>query len=181
MAHVPWARELARQLLAEALPGRWSHTVGVARQAESIAAVVGADADLLVAAAWLHDIGYSPGLVRTGFHPLDGARHLRDVEGVDGRLCRLVANHTFALIEAANRGLASDLQHEFPAVDGLVTDALTYADMTTSPAGELVTVETRLSEIIARYGDGDVVSESIEQARGQIMGSATRVEAVLGS
>lgn len=34
------------------------------------------DRDLLVAAAWLHDIGYAPELRDTGFHPLDGARHL---------------------------------------------------------------------------------------------------------
>ena len=33
--------------------------------------------DDLVAAAWLHDIGYAPELVETGFHPLDGARYLR--------------------------------------------------------------------------------------------------------
>ncbi len=31
----------------------------------------------LVAAAYLHDIGYAPELAITGFHPLDGARHLR--------------------------------------------------------------------------------------------------------
>ena len=31
----------------------------------------------LVASAWLHDIGYAAGLQETGFHPVDGARHLR--------------------------------------------------------------------------------------------------------
>ncbi len=39
---------------------------------------LGADAGLLEAAAWLHDIGYLPELARTGLHGLDGARYLRD-------------------------------------------------------------------------------------------------------
>jgi hypothetical protein len=30
----------------------------------------------------------------TGFHPLDRARFLRDEHGADGRLVRLVANHS---------------------------------------------------------------------------------------
>ncbi len=32
--------------------------------------------EALVAAAWLHDIGYAPEVTDTGFHPLDGARYL---------------------------------------------------------------------------------------------------------
>jgi HD superfamily phosphodiesterase len=40
--------------------------------------------DLLEAAAWLHDIGYSPEIAVSGFHPLDGARYLRDVANADG-------------------------------------------------------------------------------------------------
>jgi hypothetical protein len=34
--------------------------------------VPAADRPVLIAAAWLHDIGYAPGLPETGFHPLDG-------------------------------------------------------------------------------------------------------------
>jgi HD superfamily phosphodiesterase len=170
--HVPWAHEVARRLLAEALPGRWAHTQGVVRAAQSIAHVVRDDAEVLVCAAWLHDIGYVPDLAKTGFHPLDGARYLRDVEQVSGRLCRLVAHHSYAVIEARNRGLAGELVDEFPAVEGLVVHALTYCDMTTGPQGEPVGVQTRLSEILERYGDGSVVAGSIEQARSQIERSA---------
>jgi hypothetical protein len=54
----------------------------------------GADAELLEGAAWLHDIGYSPELVDT-FHPLDGARYLRDVCHADEKLCGLVAHHSY--------------------------------------------------------------------------------------
>jgi HD domain len=173
--HVPWAHEVARRLLSEPLPGRWTHTQGVVRAAQSIAHIVRDDAEVLVCAAWLHDIGYAPDLVKTGFHPLDGARYLRDVEQAGGRLCRLVAHHTCAVIEARNRGLADELVGEFPPVDGLVADALTFADMTTSPEGEPVDVETRLGEILERYGDGSVVADSIEQARAQIERSARTV------
>jgi HD superfamily phosphodiesterase len=58
----PWAGHLARTLLQEALPRRWAHVQGVAARARGLAPVLGADADLLEAAAWLHDIGYAPGL-----------------------------------------------------------------------------------------------------------------------
>src|SRR5689334_18880587 len=103
------ARDLARALLESPLPRRWAHSQGVAGRADVLAPIVGADADLLRAAAWLHDVGYSPALVTTGFHPLDGARYLRDVEHVEPRICALVANHSCALVEADERGLADVL------------------------------------------------------------------------
>ena len=71
------------------------------------------DAELLEAAAWLHDIGYLPDLARTGLHGLDGARYLRDVQHADPMLCRLVAHHSCAVIEAEERGLADLLRREF--------------------------------------------------------------------
>ena len=68
--------------LSDTLSDRWQHIVGVAAAARAVVDVVSAtDADLLVAAAWLHDIGYSPAIADTGFHPLDGARHLRSLGG----------------------------------------------------------------------------------------------------
>src|ERR1700722_15670616 len=104
MSETDWAAELARKLLEAPLPRRWAHVQGVAVQARSLAPILGNDADLLEAAAWLHDIGYSPELADTGFHPLDGARYLRDVEHGDSSLCRLVANHSCAILEAEDRG-----------------------------------------------------------------------------
>ena len=164
VADVDRARGLARGLLAGPLPRRWSHTRGVADRAASIARAVGADADLLVCAAWLHDIGYAPDLAVTGFHPLDGARYLRDVAGADQRLCRLVANHSCAIIGARLCGLAGALAGEFPEVHGVVADALTYCDMTTSPTGQPVDLDTRLKEIIDRYGETHLVTRSMRQA-----------------
>ena len=75
------AEEIARTLLEKPLPRRWAHTQGVAARARTLAPILGDDADLLEAAAWLHDIGYSPALAATGFHPLDGARYLRGRPG----------------------------------------------------------------------------------------------------
>ena len=75
-----WAERLARTLLERALPRRWAHVQGVAARARGLAPTLGADAELLEAAAWLHDIGYLPELAQTGMHGLDGARYLRDVQ-----------------------------------------------------------------------------------------------------
>jgi putative nucleotidyltransferase with HDIG domain len=173
------ARALARLLLAESIPTRWSHSQGVGRKAEAVAHLVGADASALVSAAWLHDVGYAPDLVVTGMHQLDGARYLRDVAHADDLVCRLVAHHSCAFIEARNRGLSDQLADEFPPVKGLTSDAITYADMTTTPVGEPTEVEQRLAEIRTRYGDGDLVAESIREASPLIINSVRLITAAL--
>lgn len=170
------AENRARQLLGHGA-ARWRHSVGVAKAATEVASTVGReDAELLVAAAWLHDIGYAAELVDTGFHPLDGARYVRSLGGSD-RLCRLVANHTAAWVEAEARGLAETLAAEFPVEQSPVADALTYADLTTSPVGELVTSEDRLAEILDRYPPEHVVHRSIRRASAGLIATVFRVEA----
>ncbi|MET8151802.1 HD domain-containing protein [Actinoplanes sp. NPDC049668] len=179
MDQVERARDLARLLLAVPIPRRWSHSQGVGRKAEAVAHLVGEDGPALVSAAWLHDVGYAPDLVVTGMHQLDGARYLRDVAHADDLVCRLVAHHSCAFIEARNRGLSDQLANEFPPVEGLVFDAITYADMTTSPVGEPTDVEQRLAEILARYGHGDLVAESIREASPMIINSVQVITAAL--
>jgi len=164
-----WAEPLARALLQESLPRRWAHVQGVAARARSLAPALGADADLLEAAAWLHDIGYAPSLVATGFHPLDGARYLRDTHHAGTMLCRLVAHHSCAAVEAEERGLADVLTLEFEPAPDHLSSALTYCDMTTSPDGEPVPAERRLVEIRDRYGPGHLVSRSIQRATPMIL------------
>ncbi|MBO3748797.1 HD domain-containing protein [Streptosporangiaceae bacterium NEAU-GS5] len=164
MRHTEWAYDLAERLLAVPLPRRWAHCQGVGACSESLAPILGKDADLLAAAAVLHDIGYAPDLVDTGFHPLDGARYLRDVAGADERLCCLVAHHSCATFEAANRGLIDTLNAEFTPQAPVLVQALTYCDMTTSPDGIRLAVEDRLAEIHSRYGAGHLVSRSITAA-----------------
>lgn len=137
--------------------------------------MLGADADLLDAAAWLHDIGYASGLDATGLHALDGARYLRDAQHADAMRCRLVAYHSYAIVEAAERGLADVLALDFePAPDDL-SAVLTYCDMTTSPDGELVRVERRLAEIHQRYGPGHLISRSILRATPLILDAVEQV------
>nr|WP_244167179.1 HD domain-containing protein [Micromonospora marina] len=72
----------------------------MAAKARSLSGLVGEDQHLLVAAAFLHDIGYSPEIRDTGFHALDGARWLRR-NGFEPRLAGLVAYHSCAAYEAA--------------------------------------------------------------------------------
>jgi predicted hydrolase (HD superfamily) len=179
MTLATWARDLARRLLEEPLPRRWAHTQGVATRATSLAPILGPDADLIVAAAWLHDIGYAPNLVDTGFHPLDGARYLRDVEHVDARLCRLVAHHTYARIEASYRGLGDALMSEFDMEDEWLAAALTCCDTTTSPDGDRVDVVGRLAEIRGRYGPGHLVTRFITTAGPHIIADARKLERAL--
>ena len=171
-----WAGHLAQALLQESLPRRWAHVQGVAARARSLDHVLGANADLLEAAAWLHDIGYAPGLAATGFHPLDGARYLRDAQHTDALLCRLVAHHSCAIIEARERGLADVLSFEFELAPHFLSCVLTYCDMTTSPDGELVPAGRRLAEIQQRYGPGHLVSRSIQRATPMILRAVEQVQ-----
>ena len=171
-----WARQLARALLQESLPRRWAHVQGVAARARGLAPVLSADADLLGAAAWLHDIGYAPGLAVTGLHALDGARYLRDPQHADPMLCRLVAHHSCAIIEAEERGLAHVLSSEFEPAPHALSSVLTYCDMTTSPDGALVPAERRLAEIHDRYGPGHLVSRSIQRATPMILRAVEQVQ-----
>jgi putative nucleotidyltransferase with HDIG domain len=164
-----WAEHLAQALLQDCLPRRWAHVQGVAARARSLAPALGADTDLLEAAAWLHDIGYTPSLVVTGLHSLDGARYLRDTQHADAMLCQLVAHHSCAIIEAGERGLADVLALEFEPAPDTLSGALTYCDMTTSPDGEPVPVERRLAEIRERYGPGHLASRSIQRATPMIL------------
>ena len=95
---VAWAVELASGKLAGVLPRRWAHVQGVSRCVLVVAPLFSVDdCELLVGAALLHDIGYAPELVGTGFHALDGARYLRGVGGPD-RLVNLVAHHSCATV-----------------------------------------------------------------------------------
>jgi HD domain len=147
-------------------PGnRWRHVRQVAEQARRVAnAVPPADRDLLVAAAYLHDVGYAPALAVTGFHPLDGARWVRD-HGPGGRLACLVAHHSCAIYEARVRGFHDALLAEFEPEESAANDALVFCDMTTGPTGTTVSFEERTSEILERYGPDHEVSRALRLSR----------------
>jgi len=115
------AREVARSALAEALPRRWEHVQGVAGKAERVSASLALSEDVLVSAAWLHDIGYAPDVLEAGFHPLDGARYLAGL-GAPERVVNLVARHSNAILEAELRGIG-DLVAAFHDEGGALRDA----------------------------------------------------------
>ncbi len=182
MLNYPGGSELARSLLCQPLPRRWSHSQGVAARAAVLAPAVGKDDVVLRLAAVLHDVGYAPSLAVTGFHPLDGARYLRDRGDVDGRVVRLAANHSFALLEAEERGVREELVDEFPLLgEPLLVDALVFCDMTTTPDGDVTTYEARTTEIRGRYGDDSIVGRFIRRAAPEIHASVQRVREVASS
>jgi len=143
------ARRVAQAMLAD-LPERWQHSAGVAGRAEELAAALGEDPDVLVAAAWLHDIGYADAARDTGFHPLDGARYL-DGHRWPSRISALVAHHSGACYVAEVRNLR-DALGAYPREDSPLADALTYADQTVGPGGRPMPVEQRISDMLRRHG-----------------------------
>lgn len=173
------ARDLAEQLL-DGVGTRLAHSAAVAAQAYRVAPLLPQPwRDVLVDAAWLHDIGYAPQLAHARFHPLDGARWLRS-SGWDEHVCRLVAGHSRALIEARLRGLDQDLIAEFEPAPELPAAALTWADLTSSPHGQRCTFEVRLAEILDRYSHGPVrdAAKTNESAWSR---DVTLIEQLLGS
>ncbi|WJY50242.1 HD domain-containing protein [Streptomyces chengbuensis] len=168
------AAELAESLLPP-LGNRWLHTQAVAARAVEVSKAVPEDErDLLVAAAWLHDIGYAPELRDTGFHPLDGARHLATLDAPD----RLVAHHSGAVYEAEQRGLSAELA-VYEREDSPVLDALIFADMTTGPAGQRFDFDQRMGETLVRYEPGSEVHTAITKARPYLGAAVDRTSARL--
>ncbi|MFC4857649.1 three-helix bundle dimerization domain-containing protein [Actinophytocola glycyrrhizae] len=155
-----WAWLTARNLLAGELPRRWAHTWGVARRAQQIApAFPAGDREVLVASAWLHDIGYAAEVTVTGMHQVDGARYLVG-RGVPFRVAALVAHHAGAAAVAEFTGLAEALA-VYDDEQGPVRDALWYCDMTTSPDGRPVTFRERMAELRRRRSADDPVVRAL--------------------
>ncbi|MGH2843985.1 MAG: HD domain-containing protein [Solirubrobacteraceae bacterium] len=176
VSELVWAERTARGLL-EPLGARWEHTLGVAARAQSLGSLFDRrDADLLVAAALVHDVGYAPALGQTGLHALDGALFLR-AHGRE-RLAGLVAFHSGARFEARERGLSSELE-VFADERSVVSAALSYCDLTTGPGGEAVGVSARLAGVNERWGADAPQSRAIEHARESLVEDVRRIEAMI--
>lgn len=167
------AETLAAARLVE-MPRRWSHVQGVAGVASSVAQRLDpGDADAIVAAAWLHDVGYSRNLAATGFHPIDGANFARDA-GLPELVVSLIAYHSGAAVEADERNLGAELSRIPPPPED-VLDVLTFADMTTSPDGGSVSASDRVSEILSRYREGDPVFAAVSRSGPDLLAAVDRV------
>lgn len=167
------ARVLAERHLAIALPQRWRHSQAVAAAAAEYAANAGLSPDTVVAAAWLHDVGYAPDLADTGFHPVDGARYLRR-EGWPEEVVNLVAHHSCSRVEAGLRGLTAALA-EFKDISGPHRDVLWASDATTGPDGARLDVEDRISEVVERYGRDSLVARCMLLIAPELRAAVTRV------
>ena len=167
------ARELAGRVLSEN-PERLVHSAAVAARARALSATVPPSAaDTLVAAAWLHDIGYSSRLRESDFHPLDGAQHLRR-EGWPEPVCALVAHHSGSRFVARVRGL-DDLLCAFEFVEDPQSDALTVADDTAGPNGTIMAVEERLRDKALRHGPDSPNARANPERDDYIRAAARRV------
>ena len=158
-------------------PRRLRHSRGVAARARQLAVVLPpARRDLLVAAASLHDIGHAAGLVRTGFHPLDGALYLESLGLTD--LAALVAHHSGARYVAAELGLGAALGR-FPFREDPLTDALTAADQTVDQEGRPVGVEQRMRDMLHRHGDGSPQARVHAKRSAYLVAAVARTEALV--
>ena len=172
-----WAFRFAQEILADRLPERWDHSLGVLREAKRIAPILGNDAELLAAAAVLHDVGYAPEAIDTGQHMIDGGRFLRR-HGADDRLCVIVAHHASSAWEAQELGLEAALR-EFEVTNSWLIDAIDYCDLSSSPTGFPVKPEQRLAEVLERYGEDHVVYRAVSAARPSLLSACRRIESEL--
>jgi hypothetical protein len=177
MAGVDVARKIAESLLAGSSK-RIAHVRGVAEAAKRVTRTGSVGSDVVVA-AWLHDVGYAKSVARTGLHPLDGARYVAEL-GFSPSVVGLVAFHTGARFEAAQRGLLDELL-ELPEPAGNMLDALTLADLSVGPSGDRVTPALRIEEILTRYSPDHPVHEAVLQARVSLIESAERAARATGS
>ena len=178
------AAQEAAALAAHLLQGvdtRLDHSAAVAAQMDRVAHLVERGwRSAIKDAAWLHDIGYSPQIAATGFHPLDGARWLRD-HGWPRETCRLVAWHTEALEEARLYGLDTQLTAEFERPPRLAAAALAWADLTTSPTGAQWAAERRFADILRRYPPGSIVHEATRASLPSLGAAVRTIEDLLAS
>lgn len=157
------AQQTAARLLADD-PLRLRHVAGAARVAADV--TIGADhvdAVLLVSAAWLHDIGRAHSLVRTGFHPLDGALHLAR-DGWPDPVVRLVAHHSHARLVAPYYGVQAHLAVIDP-LDDEWADVLAYADVAAGRDGRGSTVAARIADMRRNARSGSPVPFEVREQR----------------
>lgn len=156
------AIEWYADLLSALTEDRRAHSMSAgARAASAVELLPPALRGDLVVAATLHDVGYGHELL--GFHPLDGAAFLAGL-GFSAVVCHLVAHHTASTFEADMRGISLDSYRPFDVHNcgglGQAHAVMWWADLTTGPQGQLMTVEERLDDIVERHGPESVVSRS---------------------
>lgn len=164
------ARALSTELL-DATPHLLQHSARSAEHATDHARrITRSRAEEVIAAAWLHDIGYLPQLRRTGFHPLDGALYLM-AAGWPERVVRLVAHHSYAALEAPFYGVGHHLGVIEP-VTGIDADLLVSADLSAGSGASPPSIDERIVALRDADGALGLVPIEVREARYAAMRSA---------
>jgi hypothetical protein len=157
----------ARARAAEILSGDpelHEHASRTARRAAELAQrIPGTRATDVMAAAWLHDIGYAAPLKRTGFHPLDGALFLMGEDWPE-RIVRLVAHHSLAALEAPFYGVGHHLG-VIEVVTGIDADILTSADLSAGVGNPVPTAQSRLEAMRLADEEIGLVPDDVRETR----------------
>ncbi len=112
---------------------------------------------LAYCAALVHDIGYLPEAVETGFHPIDGYRYL--VKARMRQLADLIVGHSTAPEEAEILGFQA-----ITCSEHLAAKLITYWDMQVGPTGETLSFAERCADIRHRYGESSPTVVALERA-----------------
>ena len=157
------ARARATEILSGE-PELHEHASRTARRAAELAQrIPGTRATDVMAAAWLHDIGYATPLRRTGFHPLDGALFLMGEDWPE-RIVRLVAHHSLAALEAPFYGVGHHLG-VIEVVTGIDADILTSADLSAGVGKPVPTAQSRLEAMRLADEEIGLVPDDVRETR----------------
>jgi len=172
------ARSRAAEVLSDD-PLLLEHSARTARRAAVLAHhIPGSGVTDVVAAAWLHDIGYAPPLRRTGFHPLDGALFLMGEDWPE-RIVRLVAHHSLAALEAPFYGVGHHLG-VIEVVTGVDADILVSADLAAGVGDPTPTVEERLEAMRLTAEQVGLVPDDVQKVRyAGLRAAHTRIESLI--
>ncbi|MFD1721369.1 HD domain-containing protein [Amnibacterium endophyticum] len=171
------ARLLSRELLRED-PQRMAHSAGVAHVVGRTATALALpERDLLVAAAWLHDVGYASPAVRRRVHGVDDAVRA-EAAGMPPLVVELVAHHSCAVLEARRAGV-HDVLRRFAPPPAPLMDVLDHADAVVSKQGLPRTSTIRLWEAVHRHQDDRIRYEALLVALPARERAVRRVEARL--
>lgn len=129
--------------------------------------------DILLASAYLHDIGYLNTLNKFNFHAYDGYVYLLN-KGFDISVCNLVLHHTYSeLLDV----ITSDTKKEvldcyrsnklvnLSSEEMYLFKLLSLADMTSDGKGNKVTIAERIEDIRFRYGKDSIVYNHILEVK----------------
>lgn len=163
-------------------PKRLAHVLGVVDRAEELKRWYPGEAGTLVTAAMVHDIGYATAVVRTGFHPLDGATWAAEAGYADA-VVGSIFFHTGAPHEAEVYG--GEVAEVYAAAPGptpetaVLTAWVTYCDLCTAPDGSRVTPEARIAEILDRFPASHPAHRAVTASRPSLLETARGVESHL--